>query len=233
MTKNVTDWNIVSIADNPSWAQEAADMGFDRLYLVTDHVGLYEHCGWEYVGDVHEEDGGLIRMYGVDALDEEASCRIEEIDLAADDTLLSQLVACWRRSVEATHDFLTPADVERIAAYVPDAIRSVPRLAVCCQVSDCGGGSVLGFVGLDGSKVEMLFVDSAARGQGIGTRLLDYAVREWGATAVDVNEQNHQAVGFYRHYGFEVASRSETDDMGDPFPLLHMSLVSAKAQGAI
>lgn len=49
--------------------RQAADMGFDRLCLVVDHVGLYERCGWEYVGDAHEEDGGLIRMYGADVLD--------------------------------------------------------------------------------------------------------------------------------------------------------------------
>ena len=32
------------------------------------------------------------------------------------------------------------------------------------------------------------------------------------------------AVGFYEHYGFEVFDRSETDGMGDPFPILHMRL---------
>ena len=41
---------------------------------------------------------------------------------------------------------------------------------------------------------------------------------------MDVNEQNEQAVGFYEHYGFEVFDRSETDGMGDPFPILHMRL---------
>lgn len=64
--------------------RQAADMGFDRLYLVTDHVGLYERCGWEYVGDVREEDGGLIRMYGVDVLDEGANCRADCMELRAE-----------------------------------------------------------------------------------------------------------------------------------------------------
>jgi putative acetyltransferase len=43
-----------------------------------------------------------------------------------------------------------------------------------------------------------------------------------GATKVDVNEQNDQAVGFYRHMGFEVTGRSAVDDLGQPFPVLHM-----------
>ncbi|ENH9207696.1 GNAT family N-acetyltransferase, partial [Vibrio vulnificus] len=45
-----------------------------------------------------------------------------------------------------------------------------------------------------------------------------------GVTKVDVNEQNPQAVGFYEHMGFKVVSRSPLDDMGKPFPILHMTL---------
>jgi len=45
---------------------------------------------------------------------------------------------------------------------------------------------------------------------------------ELEASAVDVNEQNEQAVAFYRRLGLEVEGRSEVDGMGKPFPLLHM-----------
>lgn len=51
--------------------------------------------------------------------------RIEDIELGDETSLLAELVACWRASVEATHAFLTPDDIERIAGYVPDAIASV------------------------------------------------------------------------------------------------------------
>ena len=130
--------------------------------------------------------------------------RIEDIELGDDTSLLAELVACWRASVEATHAFLTSDDIERIAGYVPDAIASVAHLAACCD--------------------EMLFIHPSLRGCGLGSLLLDHAVSEHGATLVDVNEQNGQAVGFYEHYGFEVFDRSETDGMGDPFPILHMRL---------
>lgn len=43
-------------------------MGHSRLYLVTDLVGFYEKCGWEYAGEVNELDGGPIRLYGANAL---------------------------------------------------------------------------------------------------------------------------------------------------------------------
>ena len=39
---------------------------------------------------------------------------------------------------------------------------------------------------------------------------------------VDVNEQNPQAVGFYNHMGFKVFKKSELDEQGNPFPILHM-----------
>lgn len=44
---------------------ETRRLGFERLYLITDHDQLYERCGWEYLGQVHETDGAEIRLYGI------------------------------------------------------------------------------------------------------------------------------------------------------------------------
>ena len=146
--------------------------------------------------------------------------RIEDIELGDDTGPLAELVACWRASVEATHTFLTPDDIERIAAYVPDAIASVAHLAVCRDEN----GQVVGFIGVDGTMIEMLFIHPSLRGCGLGSLLLDHAVSEHGATLVDVNEQNGQACRFYQHMGFQVAGRDETDPTGKPFPILHLQL---------
>jgi putative acetyltransferase len=70
----------------------------------------------------------------------------------------------------------------------------------------------------------MLFLDPPVRGQGGGKLLLDHAVRVFGGTSLDVNEQNPQAVGFYLHQGFEVIGRSPLDGLGKPYPLLHLAL---------
>jgi putative acetyltransferase len=59
-------------------------------------------------------------------------------------------------------------------------------------------------------------------GKGRRKLLLQYAIAEFGANEVDVNEQNPQGVAFYRHMGFEQVGRSELDGQGNPFPLLHM-----------
>ena len=145
---------------------------------------------------------------------------IEDIELGDDTGPLAELVACWRASVEATHTFLTPDDIERIAAYVPDAIASVAHLAVCRDEN----GQVVGFIGVDGTMIEMLFIHPSLRGCGLGSLLLDHAVSEHGATLVDVNEQNGQACRFYQHMGFQVAGWDETDPTGKPFPILHLQL---------
>ena len=38
-------------------------MGFEWLYLVTDHTGFYEKCGWEFLLMVRGVDGAMERMY--------------------------------------------------------------------------------------------------------------------------------------------------------------------------
>ena len=64
-------------------------------------------------------------------------------------------------------------------------------------------------------------------GQGVGKRLMRHAIDVLGATRVDVNEQNPQAVGFYQHLGFVVTDRSRLDGGGRPFPILHMKLAAS------
>ena len=131
-----------------------------------------------------------------------------------------RILEVWEASVRATHTFLSEADIQFIKPLVPDAIASVPHLACMRDVSD----HVVGFIGVEGMKVEMLFVHPTFRGQGIGTRLLKHAIKTQNARLVDVNEQNDQAVGFYLRMGFEIEGRSELDSTGKPFPLLHMRL---------
>ncbi|ADP12586.1 hypothetical protein EJP617_29050 [Erwinia sp. Ejp617] len=42
------------------------------------------------------------------------------------------------------------------------------------------------------------------------------------ALTTDVNEQNEQAVGFYKQAGFVITGRSPTDNRGRAYPLLHL-----------
>ena len=129
-----------------------------------------------------------------------------------------RVVEEWEASVRATHHFLTEADIQFFKPLVQEELPHVAELA--CMRD--GEGQVVGFIGVEHHKVEMLFVHPSWRGQGIGRRLMTYAVMTLEATMVDVNEQNTQALGFYMRMGFEVIGRSALDSTGKPFPLLHL-----------
>lgn len=137
-----------------------------------------------------------------------------------------RVVEVWEASVRATHDFVTEDD---ILFFRPLVRAGLPNVAHLACVRD-ERGDVAGFIGVNDAKVDMLFVAPTAMGQGIGRQLLTHAIAAFGAETLDVNEQNPQAVGFYLRMGFEVVGRSELDDFGKPYPLLHMRLGGSAAR---
>ena len=124
-------------------------------------------------------------------------------------------VAIWRAAVDATHGFLTPADRQaidaQVSAFLPQSPLWVAEL----------GGEVAGFMVLDGDMIEALFVDPARHGQGVGSALVAHALTLAPQARVDANEQADNAVGFYLAKGFERIGRSECDNEGRPYPLVH------------
>ncbi|OLR90284.1 GNAT family N-acetyltransferase [Actinokineospora bangkokensis] len=128
------------------------------------------------------------------------------------------LLRIWRAAVEATHHFLTPADVEFYAGVVAEHLPLVPDLRVALSAA----GDPVGFIGQSGGEVAMLFVDPVAHGTGVGTALLDDVARDHPVLLVDVNEQNPAARGFYESRGFTATGRSPLDGEGRPFPLVHL-----------
>ena len=134
--------------------------------------------------------------------------------------LIGQLLEVWERSVRATHLFLSAGEIAEIKPYVPQALREVPDLIVAWRED----GTPAGFMGIDGQKLEMLFLAPEERGRGLGRKLVRYGVERFDIREVTVNEQNPQARGFYEHMGFRVCQRSELDEQGRPYPILNMRL---------
>lgn len=79
-------------------------------------------------------------------------------------------------------------------------------------------------MGIEGNKLEMLFIKNSERGKGLGKELLKYGIEKYGVNELAVNEDNLQAKGFYEHMGFKVYQRNELDDQGNPYPVLYMRL---------
>lgn len=139
--------------------------------------------------------------------------------------LLQALLQVWEASVRATHLFLSEAEILRIRAYVPQAIGGVEHLVV----AEAAPGVPVGFMGVEEDRLEMLFLAPDARGRGLGRQLVELGVQKYGVRKVTVNEQNPQAVGFYRRLGFAVYKRTDRDEEGGPYPLLYMKLPAAEA----
>lgn len=140
--------------------------------------------------------------------------------IKADNIHYSLIIEIWELSVRATHHFLPEDYLQTIKKMLPDILPQVDTFIYKDKKVH-----IKGFLGVADQKIEMLFIHPGSRGEGIGEALTEFAIHELNASTVDVNEQNAQAIGFYKHLGFVETGRSETDGMGKPFPLIHMKLV--------
>lgn len=134
--------------------------------------------------------------------------------------LIEQLIEVWESSVKATHLFLSEKEIEKIKEQVPQALKKIGHLIIIVNEIN----NPVAFMGIENYKLEMLFVSAVQRGKGLGTKLIQYGIREYSINELTVNEQNPEAKGFYEHNGFQVYKRTETDEQGNPYPLLYMKL---------
>lgn len=136
----------------------------------------------------------------------------------------TEVVGVWEASVRATHHFLKEEDI----AYFKPLILNTYLDAVELRCYRDENNAIIGFLGVANQNIEMLFIHPEHRGKRIGKTLLEYAINHLGVLKVDVNEQNGQAEGFYKHCGFETIGRSELDATGKPYPILHMEIKKQK-----
>ncbi|WP_176015108.1 GNAT family N-acetyltransferase [Victivallis sp. Marseille-Q1083] len=135
------------------------------------------------------------------------------------DLYLDALLQVWEASVRATHYFLTEEQIVGLRPLVTMGLQGIPHLYLAFD-----GEKIAGFMGIDGDKLEMLFLAPASFGCGLGRKMLQHGLTQHHLQYIDVNEQNLQARGFYEHCGFEVIGRSELDGQGNPFPILHLKI---------
>lgn len=145
--------------------------------------------------------------------------RIETLNSRTDKDM-EELLHVWESSVRPTHLFLKENDIEALKPFVMEGIKFVENLVIIRNEQH----AIQAFMGVHDKKIEMLFIRDSDRGKGLGKQLINYAISKLNVEFVDVNEQNEQGVGFYKHMGFKVFKRSEFDEQGNPFPILHMKV---------
>ena len=135
-------------------------------------------------------------------------------------TLIDELLEVWEDSVKATHLFLSNKEVNNIKKYVPQAILGVSHLVIMENENH----QPIAFMGIEGTKLEMLFVKNSEIGKGIGKKLLNYGLENYNVNELAVNEQNLNSKGFYEYMGFKTYKRTELDEQGNPYPILYMRI---------
>ncbi|PZR12220.1 MAG: GNAT family N-acetyltransferase [Flavobacterium psychrophilum] len=128
-----------------------------------------------------------------------------------------RIMEIWESAVRATHDFLAEEDFIYFKEVIPKDY--LPNLEVFLLIEN---GEPVGFSSASEGNLEMLFVHNDYRGKGYGKILFQFMKEKHSVTKVDVNEQNHQAIGFYEKLGFRKAGRSEKDGSGKDYPIIHM-----------
>lgn len=134
--------------------------------------------------------------------------------------VINELGEVWKEAVDSTHHFLTQEDKEKLYPLVLDALKNVPFLLAAKNEQS----KLLGFMGIEDKKIEMLFIRPLAQKKGLGRQFVEHAKSAYRIRFVDVNEQNPDAFAFYQKMGFHTFDRSEYDDLGNHFPLLHLKL---------
>ena len=109
-----------------------------------------------------------------------------------------KLIAIWCRSVDATHNFLS----KEYRVELEELVRSfLPEAPLWVAVTE--KDEPIAFMLLTGEHMDALFVDPDVRGCGVGKLLINHALTLSSKLTTNVNEQNEQAVGFYKKMGFE------------------------------
>jgi putative acetyltransferase len=145
-----------------------------------------------------------------------AECTIRR----ARDAERTKLLVLWERAVRATHLFLGDGDILALRPLVADELAS---RTLDWWVMALTSNEPIAFLGLTKGAIEALFVDPNYHRKGVGAALVEHAQRlNRGSLAVDVNEQNTEALRFYQALGFAREGRSDVDGGGRPFPILHL-----------
>lgn len=137
----------------------------------------------------------------------------------------STLLEIWEKSVRATHDFLPEAMIHQLKPLIMNEYFHHVQLNKYMIDQQ-----IVGFLGTSDDNIEMLFILPEYRRSGIGQALVNFAIQQLHIYKVDVNEQNIQAVNFYKKIGFQTIGRSELDGQGNPYPLLHLHTTPTKEE---
>lgn len=107
---------------------------------------------------------------------------------------------------------------------VPAVVRRFEDLLDSIWVYD--DGVAKGFLYMDGTEIQKLYVEPILHSKGIGEQLLQFAVEQCGADHLWALELNKRAIAFYQRHGFRLTEERKPEDDTDK-----MLILLRKAEG--
>jgi len=135
----------------------------------------------------------------------------------AEDTAI--LITIWLEATLKAHAFLGRERLLEQKELIEHKYLPMAETWVACR-----GHQPVGFISLLDAFVGGIFVSPECQGQGVGRKLIAFALEQKGELALDVYSANEQAFRFYLSLGFTEVSRRPFDDEGLPFELTHLRL---------
>lgn len=79
-------------------------------------------------------------------------------------------------------------------------------------VFDSGNSLIKGFIQMDKTEIRKLYVDTFFQREGIGSKLMVYAVQELHADHLWALEKNTKAIAFYQRHGFYLTGEKKLEE---------------------
>ena len=88
---------------------------------------------------------------------------------------------------------------------------SKPEILNCIWVYE-SEGIIKGLIRIEGKEVVELYVEHFFQGQGIGAKLIGFAIKEHDVRFLWVLEKNTNAIRFYEAHGFHLTENKKLED---------------------
>ena len=73
-------------------------------------------------------------------------------------------------------------------------------------------GAVKGIIHIENQEIKKLFVEPVLQGNGIGSKLLTYAIEKHNANTLWALEKNVRAIRFYERHGFQITTDKKLEE---------------------
>ena len=72
--------------------------------------------------------------------------------------------------------------------------------------------AVKGIIHIENQEIKKLFVEPVLQGNGIGSKLLTYAIEKYNANTLWALEKNVRAIRFYERHGFQITTDKKLEE---------------------